>query len=295
MLRPLEPPRTPPSPFSLHPPPSLPSSRPSGATSAAASSAPPPRTRDQAGHRKPGENNSRLGPQPRGAREKSSGEGPERRNAAGGARGDRLAASGEGVNTPSPPGKVLGGKGGPGPATAGMVMTSSDDFDRTWNRGWDRQADSKSSLGRPGPRPGGEDGETATKGRGNEGNPEAQSARHSSAVEGVTHSRAAAGSGICSEDMVAERLMTPKDEFDRAWDKSWQRERLKGIGASRNGRSASAGDKSSTKSKVKEVVNESGGGPRETSTRRQGDGQRHASRDPRDEVREVCMLDDISF
>lgn len=185
-----------------------------------------------------------------------------------------------------PPDKILGDRGGgPGPVTAEIVVTVSDEFDRAWDRDWDRQAEKENSLRRPSLRPLGE-GETATKGRPNEGDTERQGALHSSAGKDVEHG-GGADSEDRSEDMVAEKLMTRSDDFDRAWDKSWQRERLKGLGAPRAGASGRAGHAHSRQGESNQVEIEKEGRQQETSTSGRGYERRYDPRSPRDEAIEV--------
>lgn len=163
------------------------------------------------------------------------------------------------------PRRVFKDKDGPGPATAEALMTLPDEFDRTWNQGWNRQAERKNSPRRPSSQPC-DKNETPAKGRKNGGNTEGQRVPQLSTGEDVKHN--AVDSEDLSQSIVAERLMTPEGQFDRAWDKSWHRERLKEL------------DGGSKRAE----------GHQETSTWELSGEQRHGPRNPRDEALEVCIF-----
>ncbi|CAM9724552.1 unnamed protein product, partial [Ectocarpus sp. 13 AM-2016] len=108
-------------------------------------------------------------------------------------------------------------------------MTPPAEFDRVWDAGWERERRKKSPRGRTGCEPRGQ-GKSVRGGqeKGMSAGRE-DSAAHSAASvsEGrplSATSEKAMEDERCLETTAAEELMTPTEEFDKVWEKSWERQ-----------------------------------------------------------------------
>ncbi|CAM9490330.1 unnamed protein product [Ectocarpus fasciculatus] len=117
------------------------------------------------------------------------------------------------------------------PTAADGLMTPPEEFDRVWGKSWERQYKGKKSTGRrpsaPVPSSGAEDndhgaqsigGNTTTAGGKIVGSPVGdEGSQLLVAGEALEHDER-------PERRNAETLMTPQDEFDRVWGRSWERQ-----------------------------------------------------------------------
>lgn len=108
-------------------------------------------------------------------------------------------------------------------------MTPPAEFDRVWDTGWQRERRKKSPRGRTGCEPRGQ-GKSVRGGqeKGMSAGRE-DSAAHSAASvsEGrplSATSEEAMEDERCLEPTAAEELMTPPEEFDKVWGKSWEQQ-----------------------------------------------------------------------